>query len=1562
MRKFPTVQRVALLFSIAFSIAATPAGAAPQIPQNIDGGLATLYHDYLRSQAVNIPQQIGDETLTDAANGYRVNASMDDQGRVNVLVYLSGDQTLDQVAGALNATGRFNLVTKSSRYRKGVIEGWIAVGDVPRISSLHGVRSVALSIAPLFNVGAVTQQGVVQHRVDQVSGTYDGTGISVGALSDSFNASTVATDGATSIPDHYANDIASGDLPGPGNPLGNTTPVSVLDDSQPGAQVNDEGRAMLQLVHDMAPKARLAFATAGSSKQQFADNIRSLAALPGAPRISPDGFKADIIVDDVIFLDEPMFSDGIVAQAVNDVNAAGVHYFSSAGNQPSSQGYAATFNFVNPAGTPSSMVPAGQVVPALASIPAGLCAGGYHNFATDGSVDITQTLRRTGAVTATSTSTQMMFQWDDPFDTIVAGTLTSHQTGTFTGTNQDFFVPGTAGTPMRIAVFADVGSSYDAIVTVTDPNGVVLVNSQDTNVNETVFLTPAITGNYKVTLAAFGGTTGAFIVESYDNSTPGVTTDYNLFFFDSISGALRQQVNTNNFGFNEPYEFVGSISFGAGNNAVLMVVCRTAAANPQANRMRYVFFNTNIVPGEYVGYQYPMTYGHSTAKDAHGVAAFSAFRPYIPESFSSPGPATIVIDADGNRMAQPEVRQQPMVAAMDGGNNTFFLAPSQDSANDADTFPNFFGTSAAAPNAASVAALVLQAKGGPGSVSIQDMHRIMRSSTMPNDLDPYHSQAMIHVNGGTLTLTVDADSSNSSAAYPFGPMDLKVIKASYSGTGSVASISFNSQSGNVTGGNVTQVFPGLVFDTRAANVGGLPFTLGTLMGLVSGNVNAVFSNQAGSPSVAGQFQTMTLNFTPGTFTDGRSLTFNVDRDEQHTASLSAPATAGGNSADLWGAGVEIPAATITPGGVAVTGTMADGSTFSGTFANQIGAGYSPLSGFGFLNAQRAVSYAGGNVTMWVNLAGTGAGAVTSSPIGITCPGGTCNWDFAGGSAITLTATPTAGSLLTGFTGCDSVVGNQCTINSLTVPITVTANFTVISVADSPIITGALRGNGQATLSFTGPAYNGGASITGYTATCGTQIATGSGSPLVVTGLTNGTTYQCAVVATNSVGDSFPATVSVTPATVPDAPSITSVTGGNGTVSVAFTPGSNGGDAVTSFTVTCGAQSNSGATSPIVVSGLANGTAVTCTVTATNSVGTSAASSASSGVTPSAPVNLTRGDFNHDGKGDLLFHNTDGRTAIWLMNGASIAGSAEIFPAGTAWQVAHIADLDGDGKADLVWANPDGRMAVYTMDGTTPTATNQLLNAGDGWTVTHTADLDGDGKADLIFQHTDGTLAAWLMNGTVMSSGSTLLGAGSGWSITQTGDFNGDGKQDLVFTHTDGRVAIWTMNGLTPVVQAQILNAGSGWSVSHVADLDGDGKSDIVWENTDGRIAIWLMNGTVMTAGSELIGAGTGWHVKRIGDFDGDGKADLLFENDDGRVAIYLMNGLTPTATAQILNAGTGWHAARVADVDGDGKSDIVWQNDDGRIAVWLMNGTTMTSGSEVLPAGTGWTVTNVSQP
>jgi hypothetical protein len=176
---------------------------------------------------------------------------------------------------------------------------------------------------------------------------------------------------------------------------------------------------------------------------------------------------------------------------------------------------------------------------------------------------------------------------------------------------------------------------------------------------------------------------------------------------------------------------------------------------------------------------------------------------------------------------------------------------------------------------------------------------------------------------------------------------------------------------------------------------------------------------------------------------------------------------------------------------------------------------------------------------------------------------------------------------------------------------------------APTAVSAVPGNSQATVSWTAPASNGGSAITGYTVTSspGNLTAPATGTSAVVSGLTNGTAYTFTVTATNSIGTGAPSVPSspVTPATVPGAPTGVSATPGDSQATVSWSaPASNGGAAITSYTVTSSPGNNTattaGATSAAVM-GLTNGTAYTFTVTATNGIGTGAASAASSPVTP-----------------------------------------------------------------------------------------------------------------------------------------------------------------------------------------------------------------------------------------------------------------------------------------------------------------------------------------------------------
>ena len=150
--------------------------------------------------------------------------------------------------------------------------------------------------------------------------------------------------------------------------------------------------------------------------------------------------------------------------------------------------------------------------------------------------------------------------------------------------------------------------------------------------------------------------------------------------------------------------------------------------------------------------------------------------------------------------------------------------------------------------------------------------------------------------------------------------------------------------------------PGIVFEPNTK-----AFTVGDASEVSSSDVAATFSNQAPLPSVAGQFWTMSLAVSNGAMTNGKTLRFTVGHGPQHNSTVTNGIGPDGGAtstaftqADLFGQETLLPAGTLARRGMAFSGTTSGGGTFSGFINNKVGAGYSNLDGFGFINAEAAV--------------------------------------------------------------------------------------------------------------------------------------------------------------------------------------------------------------------------------------------------------------------------------------------------------------------------------------------------------------------------------------------------------------------------------------------------------------------------------------------------------------------------------------------------------------------------------------------------------------------------------
>lgn len=1020
------------ILAITLALSVLSLSARP-VPQNLGNGLDKIVENNLLQQGKILPPaqasngtsktSVSKRTATKNAADYvaaykaavakeaatfsKMAIAEPTTGKYLVDIMPNGHVPLASLQAALQAsfpaTDVRQIDTKYAGH--GVLEGYITVDDAPNIAQFAGVGSVILQLRPIHSVGAVTSQGVNQHRVNRISTLYnagalsnwDGTGMSIGVLSDSFDSEPSIDGGFTTA----QADVASGDLPGTGNTV-NSQPVVVLQDFISPPNATNEGRGMCQIVADIAPKARIGFATADTGEVGFANNIRALAGLPGFtyPPAVQQGFKGDVVCDDVSYLDEPMFQDGIIAQGVIDVVTAGTTYCSSAANNWGTDGYSSVFRPVpNGTGlTAATNTALANTNVNLTGVDPSLYAGGFHNFNPNG-LDVAQTLN------TTSDPQAAVFQWNDPFDVsvptlgpIVFGPVTGNSTG---GSAVDFQVTFAAGQEYVITEHAtpqNPSENFDAIVAVIDPNGKTLVD-QDTGVDETVTLFAPISGQYTIhvhpfaTASPVGGppvpTQGHFSLQvNTANGIPRITQDFNLLFFD-MNGAFIQAVASNNFANNRPIE-IWAPSFSASFSQVQLVISRSNTTAPPnaADHLKYVFFGNGLGgmgPAEYNDYLTPVTFGHSAAAGANSVAAYAMFRPNLPEDFTSPGPVTIYFDTNNNRLATPELRLKPDVAAADGANNTFFpLGPANDAPWDPDTFPNFYGTSAASPHCASIAALILQAHGGPKSLTPAQVKTIMQLTAFPHDLDPYSVTGIATAaNGGTVNINVVSDNSANTNT---GANDPNSWRVSYSGPGFLKSLNFNPEGtpqtgGNPTGGNFNgftpadfldstkyKFTPGMVFESA--------FSFGKLDGgLTPADVTHARSNPAPPPSnpspgnpTADEW-TLNLTFPNNNFTAGKVLRFNVGRLEQQDAAtpqgMTMPDPLFGQpntySADILGSGVFIPEDPTGSGvqpGMSFNGIISNGTTdfpFSGRLKNKIGRGYSALDGFGFINAEAATA-------------------------------------------------------------------------------------------------------------------------------------------------------------------------------------------------------------------------------------------------------------------------------------------------------------------------------------------------------------------------------------------------------------------------------------------------------------------------------------------------------------------------------------------------------------------------------------------------------------------------------
>jgi hypothetical protein len=434
--------------------------------------------------------------------------------------------------------------------------------EVGRVGALRPHPRVTPAVcAPIVSEG----DSLMNVAAARTANNVDGTGETIGLLSDSFDTAPGAVTRA-------ADDVAAGELPGPGNPCGYTSPVTVQSDYSGGGQL-DEGRAMAQLAHGLAPGAHLAFATADNGELDLANQITNLRTVN----------HANVLVDDVTYLDEPFFQDGPIANAVNAASAAGVPYFSAAGNSNVIVGGNNVSSYEAPAFRPTPCPTLDEPVM------------GCQNFDASG---------------GTSNSDQI--------------TVTS-------------------------------GGGFGLNLQWAEPRG-------------------------------------------------AVATDFDVFAING-AGSILAESEVKNSAEGAPFEFLDYTNNTAVTQAVRIVIAKySGSANP---RLKFVLMNSfgitavqfnTSAGGDIVG---PTIFGHNGTGTVGSTAAIP-YNSNSSETFSSRGPETLYFQPTPSTtpLASPQVLNKPDFAATDGVRTSFFL-------EQIGGVYRFYGTSAAAPQAAAIGALLI---------------------------------------------------------------------------------------------------------------------------------------------------------------------------------------------------------------------------------------------------------------------------------------------------------------------------------------------------------------------------------------------------------------------------------------------------------------------------------------------------------------------------------------------------------------------------------------------------------------------------------------------------------------------------------------------------------------------------------------------------------------------------------------------------------------------------------------------------------------------------------------
>jgi hypothetical protein len=193
---------------------------------------------------------------------------------------------------------------------------------------------------------------------------------------------------------------------------------------------------------------------------------------------------------------------------------------------------------------------------------------------------------------------------------------------------------------------------------------------------------------------------------------------------------------------------------------------------------------------------------------------------------------------------------------------------------------------------------------------------------------------------------------------------------------------------------------------------------------------------------------------------------------------------------------------------------------------------------------------------------------------------------------------------------------------------------------------------------------------------------------------------------------------------------------------------------------------------------------------------------------------------------------------------------------TSWKVDGVGDFNGDGRDDLIWRNDNGTFTTWLAQadgGFVSNDANSLTVLPTNWKVSDTGDFNGDGRDDIIWRRDDGAFTTWLSqpNGSFVSNDTNSWAlVPTNWKVEGTGDFNGDGADDIVWRRDDGAFTTWLSTGNGSFVSNDANSWAvipTTWQVVETGDYNGDGRDDILWRRSDGGFTNCCLPATAVSS-------------------------------------------------------------------------------------------------------------------